>query len=205
MTCPRHVQAEELRQRAEALRRQADALNPHSAAHAHSAAAAAASPPPATDPFGLGAPAAAPSAAPCSNGTGAAAPTRFAADLEELFGRIPLEPTALLRLRATFADNDIDGVDALRLLTDADYKELGLSLGVRRKLIAALDPSSAAAGALLPPAAAALPVVTPTPPIAGALPPSSSEGSLHGSRDGFSVPLLSELHSSLSLGASPDA
>ena len=91
-------------------------------------------------------------------------------------GRIPLEPTALLRLRATFADNDIDGVDALRLLTDADYKELGLSLGVRRKLIAALDPSSA---------------------IAGALPPSSSEGSLHGSRDGLSVPLLIEFHSSL--------
>jgi hypothetical protein len=37
-----------------------------------------------------------------------------------------------------FADNDID-ISVLRLLTDQDLKELGLSLGHRRKMLAAIE------------------------------------------------------------------
>lgn len=48
-----------------------------------------------------------------------------------------LETLNLQQYRATFAENDVD-LDALRLLSEADLKELGLSLGHRRKLLAAM-------------------------------------------------------------------
>ena len=48
-----------------------------------------------------------------------------------------LEALGLQRYRPAFAANDIDAA-ALRLLSETDFKELGLSLGHRRKLMAAL-------------------------------------------------------------------
>ncbi|NRF67469.1 AAA family ATPase [Aquincola sp. S2] len=49
-----------------------------------------------------------------------------------------LEALGLGKYAGTFADNDV-GFDALRLLTDADLKELGLSLGHRRILQGAVE------------------------------------------------------------------
>jgi class 3 adenylate cyclase/predicted ATPase len=58
-----------------------------------------------------------------------------------------VEALGLQRYAPAFAANDVD-LAALRLLSEADLKELGLSLGHRRKLMAAL--SSAAAEAAPP-------------------------------------------------------
>ena len=49
-----------------------------------------------------------------------------------------LEELDLDQYAAVFADNDVD-LDALPHLTDEDLKELGLSLGHRRKLLAAIE------------------------------------------------------------------
>ena len=49
-----------------------------------------------------------------------------------------LEALGLQRYAPTFAANDVD-LAALRLLSEADLKEVGLSLGHRRKLMAALE------------------------------------------------------------------
>lgn len=48
-----------------------------------------------------------------------------------------LETLSLQRYKPAFAANDVD-IAALRLLSEADLKELGLSLGHRRKLMAAV-------------------------------------------------------------------
>src|SRR5215208_7414935 len=48
-----------------------------------------------------------------------------------------LAQLGLQRYEAAFRDNDVD-LDALRVLSEADLKDLGLSLGHRRKLLAAL-------------------------------------------------------------------
>ncbi len=63
-----------------------------------------------------------------------------------------LEALGLQRYGPTFVANDVDFA-ALRLLSEADLKELGLSLGHRRKLMAALAGVAPAAGAA-PPAVA---------------------------------------------------
>ncbi len=67
-----------------------------------------------------------------------------------------LETLELQQYKATFAANDVD-LDALRLLSEADLKELGLSLGHRRKLIAAVvacsDPDAISVVAAEPAAA----------------------------------------------------
>jgi class 3 adenylate cyclase/tetratricopeptide (TPR) repeat protein len=64
-----------------------------------------------------------------------------------------LKPLDLQQYEATFAANDVD-LATLRVLTDADLKELGLSLGHRRKLMAAIAapsvPEPAAEGAAEP-------------------------------------------------------
>ena len=54
-----------------------------------------------------------------------------------------LAQLGLQRYEAAFRDNDVD-LDALRVLSEADLKDLGLSLGHRRKLLAALaEPTEA--------------------------------------------------------------
>jgi hypothetical protein len=55
-----------------------------------------------------------------------------------------------------FAENDID-TSVLRHLTDQDLKELGVSLGHRRKLLAAISELTGAAPATPRPAAATEP------------------------------------------------
>lgn len=68
-----------------------------------------------------------------------------------------LEALGLERYGPAFAANDVD-LAALRLLSEADLKELGLSLGHRRKLMAALS------GAATPGASGAAPSAAPEPP-----------------------------------------
>lgn len=78
----------------------------------------------------------------------------------------------LERYHAAFAENDID-LDTIAYLTEDDLKELGLSLGHRRKLQAALNTPAP------DPAAAAEPVPAAAPETAEAvadLPPPSPEG-----------------------------
>jgi class 3 adenylate cyclase len=53
-----------------------------------------------------------------------------------------------------FAENDID-ISVLRHLTDQDLKELGVSLGHRRKMLAAIGEGAATAPETRPPAASA--------------------------------------------------
>jgi hypothetical protein len=48
-----------------------------------------------------------------------------------------LAKIGLERYTPAFIDNDID-VEVLRYLTDADLEEIGVSLGHRRKLLAAI-------------------------------------------------------------------
>jgi class 3 adenylate cyclase/predicted ATPase len=76
--------------------------------------------------------------------------------MDEL-GRL-LAQLGMQQHEATFRANDVD-LDVLRVLSDADLKELGLSLGHRRKLLAAI-----AASMVPPPAETA----SPTPPCAAA-------------------------------------
>ena len=52
------------------------------------------------------------------------------------FGRF-LAQLGLQRHEAAFRENDVD-LDVLRVLSEADLRELGLSLGHRRKLLAAI-------------------------------------------------------------------
>ena len=66
-----------------------------------------------------------------------------------------LAQLGLQRYEAAFRDNDVD-MDVLRVLSEADLKELGLSLGHRRKLLAAL-----AAGVAVPAPADGAPVDSP--------------------------------------------
>eukprot|EP00964_Phaeocystis_antarctica_P119601 scaffold83317_cov36-Phaeocystis_antarctica.AAC.1 len=53
--------------------------------------------------------------------------------LQSLLVRLGLE-----KLLPTFMENDVTQVAELRLLTDADYKEMSISIGSRRKLMDAL-------------------------------------------------------------------
>ena len=62
-----------------------------------------------------------------------------------------LEALGLDRYGPAFAANDVD-LAALRLLSEADLKELGLSLGHRRKLMAALSGAAPGAPEAAPPA-----------------------------------------------------
>ena len=65
-------------------------------------------------------------------GSGAAVPSGTAApDLEELLNRLGLRDKLLPKL----LENDIDSVAELRLLTEDDFKEMGISIGIRRKLL----------------------------------------------------------------------
>src|SRR6202162_3679055 len=64
-----------------------------------------------------------------------------------------LAKIGLERYAAVFADNDID-VTVLRHLTDADLEKIGVSLGHRRKLLAAIGDLSPAGPASPPPALA---------------------------------------------------
>ena len=64
-----------------------------------------------------------------------------------------LTKIGLERYAAAFAANDID-VTVLRHLTDADLENIGVSLGHRRKLLAAIAELSAAALATPAPASA---------------------------------------------------
>jgi len=65
-------------------------------------------------------------------GSGAAVPSGSAApDLEELLNRLGLRDKLLPKL----LENDIDSVAELRLLTEDDFKEMGISIGIRRKLL----------------------------------------------------------------------
>jgi hypothetical protein len=57
-----------------------------------------------------------------------------------------------------FAENEID-VSVLRHLTDQDLKDIGIPLGHRRKLLAAISELGSAAPAPAPPAAAAAPPI----------------------------------------------
>ena len=59
---------------------------------------------------------------------------------EEL--RIWLEAHELASLNGMFAENDVD-LEVLPELTEADLKELGLSLGQRRRLMKALRQTAA--------------------------------------------------------------
>ena len=64
-----------------------------------------------------------------------------------------LEKLGMSEYAQRFADNDVD-FSALPHLTDADLKELGVSLGPRRKMLAAiakLDDTSAAPASVPPP------------------------------------------------------
>ena len=56
-----------------------------------------------------------------------------------------------------FAENEID-VSVLRHLTEQDLKDIGIPLGHRRKLLAAISELGSAAPAPAPPAAAAPPI-----------------------------------------------
>ena len=55
-----------------------------------------------------------------------------------------LAKIGLERYTPAFVDNDID-VEVLRYLTDADLEKIGVSLGHRRKLLAAIDELSGGA------------------------------------------------------------
>jgi hypothetical protein len=72
-------------------------------------------------------------------GTGALSGRGVSANLEALLLGLNLDTAALDRLLSTLAQAEVDTVRALRLLTEADYKELGVSIGMRRKLLHALD------------------------------------------------------------------
>jgi hypothetical protein len=61
-----------------------------------------------------------------------------------------LAKISLERYAGAFADNDID-VTVLRHLTDADLETIGVSLGHRRKLLAAIAELSPAGPASPPP------------------------------------------------------
>jgi hypothetical protein len=69
-----------------------------------------------------------------------------------------LETLGLSEYARRFADNDVD-TSVLRHLTDQDLKELGVSLGHRRKMLAAIAEmgNSSAAAAFTPPNATAAP------------------------------------------------
>ncbi|MFI4996632.1 MAG: AAA family ATPase [Hyphomicrobiales bacterium] len=71
-----------------------------------------------------------------------------------------LEAMGLGRYAKPFVDNDVD-LDALRYLTDQDLKELGVSLGHRRKLLAAIAALGNAAA--MSRGAAARPALPPAP------------------------------------------
>jgi class 3 adenylate cyclase len=62
-----------------------------------------------------------------------------------------LAKIGLERYAAAFADNDIDAT-VLRYLTDADLEKIGVSLGHRRKLLAAIAELSPSAPESPPPA-----------------------------------------------------
>uniref|UniRef100_A0A7S4BEX1 SAM domain-containing protein n=2 Tax=Chrysotila carterae TaxID=13221 RepID=A0A7S4BEX1_CHRCT len=85
------------------------------------------------------------------------------AELSRLLSSLSLE-----RLMPMLQANDIDSVSSLRLLTDADYKEMGVSIGVRRKLLDALracassQPPTQPTGAATSPAAGMAACVAPT-------------------------------------------
>jgi SAM domain (Sterile alpha motif)/Adenylate and Guanylate cyclase catalytic domain len=84
-----------------------------------------------------------------------------------------LEKLGMSEYAQRFADNDID-VSVLRHLTDQDLKELGVSLGHRRKILAAiaeLGISPATAPVAPPPAAPAVEPATAVPIAAAARPP----------------------------------
>ena len=75
-----------------------------------------------------------------------------------------------------FAENEID-VFVLRHLTDQDLKDIGIPLGHRRKLLAAISELGSAAPALTPPAAAAPPIpatVAPPPTPAATIAPEAA-------------------------------
>jgi hypothetical protein len=66
--------------------------------------------------------------------------------------RIWLEQTGLAQYAEIFVANDID-LDLLDTLSDEDLKELGLSLGHRRRLLRAIAERSAIVPSAMPPVA----------------------------------------------------
>ena len=90
-----------------------------------------------------------------------------------------LAKIGLERYTPTFIDNDID-VEVLRHLTDADLEKIGVSLGHRRKLLAAIaELRGSAATPVQPPnelnKQEPAERSEPTPPPAAAAPPPRSE------------------------------
>jgi class 3 adenylate cyclase len=67
-----------------------------------------------------------------------------------------LEKLGMSEYAARFAENDID-VSVLRHLTDQDLRELGISLGHRRKMLAAIIEITGTASAAAVPAPATEP------------------------------------------------
>jgi hypothetical protein len=63
-----------------------------------------------------------------------------------------LEKLGMSEYAQRFAENDID-ISVLPHLTDQDFKELGVSLGHRRKLLAAIAELGGVAPSALPPPA----------------------------------------------------
>jgi class 3 adenylate cyclase len=80
-----------------------------------------------------------------------------------------LEALNLGQYTQTFADNEV-GLEAMRLLDDADLRELGLPLGPRKILLRAIAALNAAADGLAAPDPAAAAASAP----AAALPPSTN-------------------------------
>eukprot|EP00967_Tisochrysis_lutea_P006697 scaffold7958_cov25-Tisochrysis_lutea.AAC.2 len=75
------------------------------------------------------------------------------ADLEQLVLSLKLEAASAERLLSTLAENEVDTVAALKLLTESDYRELGISIGMRRKLSHALGGGSTPVSPVHEPAA----------------------------------------------------
>ena len=130
--------------------------------------------------------AAAASAAPAGSGA--------EADLEQLLARLGLG-----KLLPKLLENDIDSVAELRLCTEEDYKEMELSIGMRRKLLEALAaPANAATSSSAPPPP---PPPPPQPATEAAASPSSSAFGFIGGGAAQSAPQLSAEQQEAALSA----
>ena len=114
-----------------------------------------------------------------------------------------LETLGLPEYAQCFADNDID-TSVLRHLTDQDLKELGVSLGHRRKMLAAITEmgNSSAAAAPAPSNAAAAPARN-SPAAATSQPPISATTQVAGERRYLTV-MFCDLVGSTSISAQLD-
>ena len=115
-----------------------------------------------------------------------------------------LEKLGMSEYAERFAENKID-VSVLRHLTDQDLRDIGVPLGHRRKMLAAIGESNSASAATAPAAPAAMPVEPARIPTLVATPPPVSQPAEAAGERRYLTVMFCDLVGSTSISAQLDA